>query len=314
MMMALLNLVLVGLILGLAAWAILAREAFAASIGFLVFGILLTLAWVQLSAIDVALTEATISGGLTSLLLMYAATRLRASKVPDNHVNPSKAVRYIAGGLSASVSLALVVCVFALPESRPSLAPEVALNIAATGVSNPITAVLLAFRAMDTLLEAIVLMFALIGVWSLAPDECWGGRPGLVRQSAPEGILVLVARILPPFGIIIGAYIFWIGADLPGGKFQGAAIIAGSWLLAMIAGLVDAPAIGRSCLRFALVFGPLSYIAMGFIGPLTSGDFFGYPEGLAKPLMAAVELALMPSLTLVIVMLLLGSPRHGAQW
>ena len=72
---AVLNLVLAVLILGLAAWAILAREAFAAVIGFLAFGLLLTLVWVQLSGIDVALTEAAIGGGLTSILLMFAATR-----------------------------------------------------------------------------------------------------------------------------------------------------------------------------------------------------------------------------------------------
>ncbi len=45
------------------------------------------------------------------------------------------------------------------------------------GVGNPITAVLMAFRAMDTLLEAIVLLLALIGVWSL------GARPGMGRSS-----------------------------------------------------------------------------------------------------------------------------------
>ena len=183
---AVLNLVLAVLILGLAAWAILAREAFAAVIGFLAFGLLLTLVWVQLSGIDVALTEAAIGGGLTSILLMFAATRLRASEVPENPAVSSRTVRLFAAGVSATVSLALIVCVFALPASPPSLAPEVAVNIAATGVGNPITAVLLAFRAMDTLLEAIVLLFALIGVWSLAPDDCW--NPGLCcAHSAAAG-------------------------------------------------------------------------------------------------------------------------------
>ena len=94
------------------------------------------------------------------------------------------------------------------------------------------TAVLLAYRALDTLLESIVVVFALIGVWSLAPDRVWGGYPGPLHQADPNGVLAYLARVLPPIGIIVGLYIFWIGASLPGGKFQGATILAAMWLLA----------------------------------------------------------------------------------
>ena len=148
----------------------------------------------------------------------------------------------MAGGVAA----ALAIVVLAPAGPAPTLAPEVAANIAATGVGNPITAVLLAFRAIDTLLEAIVLLFALIGVWSLAPDRVWGGRPGPRYRADPDGILAYLARLLPPIGIIVGIYIFWIGADLPGGKFQGATILAAMWLLAMMAGLADAPPVSRT--------------------------------------------------------------------
>jgi multisubunit Na+/H+ antiporter MnhB subunit len=312
-MTTVLNLVLAGLILGLAVWTVVARHAFAAAIGFIAYGLLLTLVWVQLYGIDVALTEAAIGGGLTGLLLIGAASRLRASEASDSARPAGKSLRFTAAAVSACVSLALVICVFALPEKAPSLAHEVASNIAATGVENPITAVLLAFRAMDTLLEAIVLLFALLGIWSLAPDHCWGGRPGLTQRTDPNGILAHAARILPPLGIIVGIYIFWIGADLPGGKFQGATILAAMWLLVMQAGLADAPLVSRLWLRLGLVVGPFSFIAIGFIGALTTGDFFGYPDGLAKSFIVAIELALMPSLTLVLALLLLGSPRRGVQ-
>ena len=147
--------------------------------------------------------------------------------------------------------MALAICVLALPEPAPTLAPEVVANIAVTEVGNPITAVLLAFRAMDTLLEAIVLLFALIGVWSLAPDRAWGGRPGLLQSADPNGMLAYVARVLPPIGIVAGMYIFWVGADHPGGKFQGATILAAMWLLVMMAGLADAPPISRSVAALA---------------------------------------------------------------
>ena len=50
-------------------------------------------------------------------------------------------------------------------------------------LGNPVTDVLMAFRAMDTLLEKIVLLLAIVGVWSLAPDRVWGGTPGRATRQ-----------------------------------------------------------------------------------------------------------------------------------
>jgi multisubunit Na+/H+ antiporter MnhB subunit len=164
---------------------------------------------------------------------------------------------------------------------------------------------------MDTLLEAIVLLFALIGVWSLAPDRAWGGRPGLLQSAGPNGMLAFAARALAPIGVVTGTYIFWVGADHPGGKFQGATILAAMWLLVMMAGLADAPPISRSWLRGLLVAGPLAFIGIGAVGAMQAGAFLAYPEGFAKPLILVIEFALMPTLTLVLGLMLLGAPRRG---
>lgn len=311
-MMSMINIALAVLLLVLAVWTTLARSIFAAVVGFIAYGALLALAWVQLSGIDVALTEAAIGGGLTGLLLLNAASRLHANTNADGSGDRSS-LHVPALLLSAAVSTALALCVFALPAPPPTLAPQVAANLAATDVGNPITAVLLAFRAMDTLLEAIVLLFALIGVWSLCSHAHWGGRPGVSQISEPNSILAYAARVLPPIGIVIGAYIFWTGADYPGGKFQGATLLAAMWLLVLMAGLTDAPPIKRTWLRIALVAGPLAFIGIGFFGLRTAGAFLAYPEGFAKPLIIAIELALLPSLTLVLGLLLLGAPKRGAQ-
>ena len=147
----------------------------------------------------------------------------------------------MAALLALGVTAALVLGVLMLPEPVPTLAPLVVPNLPATGVANPITGVLLAFRALDTLLEAIVLVIALIGVWSFAPDRAWGGRPGPRYQADPDGILAYLARLLPPLGIVIGIYLFWAGADHPGGKFQSATILAAMWMLVQMAGLADSP-------------------------------------------------------------------------
>lgn len=310
-MPAMLNGVLAVLLLALAMRCVFAREAFPAVLAFIVYGLSLTLAWLILRGIDVALTEAAIGGGLTGALLIGAAARLRGTESVLQAEQPGPAVKWLAAGVSAAVSIVLALCVLALPDPAPSLADAVAGNIASTGIGNPITAVLLSFRAMDTLLEAIVLLFALLGVWSMTPDRFWQGRPGLRQQADPNGILAYMARVLPPVGLVIGMYIFWAGADYPGGKFQGATILAAMWLLTLMAGLSEAPSIGNRLLGLLLILGPLVFIGIGWLGHLTAGAFLAYPEGLAKPLILVIEFALMPTLTLVLGLLLLGAPQRG---
>jgi multisubunit Na+/H+ antiporter MnhB subunit len=134
-----------------------------------------------------------------------------------------------------------------------------------------------------------------------------------VHRVDPDGILAYLARVLPPIGLVVGVYIFWIGADLPGGKFQGATILAAMWLLAMMAGRADAPPISRTWLRLALIGGPVVFIAIGAAGVATVGAFLAYPEGLAKPLIKVVEWALLPSLALTLTLILAGAPEREAK-
>jgi multisubunit Na+/H+ antiporter MnhB subunit len=298
------------LILALGVYATAVRDTFPATVGYLAYGLLLTVAWVQLGGVDIALTEAAIGGGLTGLLLVRASAKLRVLEVKARAEAPSLPVRLLAGLMAVGVAGALALALLTLPDPAPTLAVEAVANIASTGVGNPITAVLMAFRAMDTLLEATVLLLALIGVWSLAPDRVWGGRPGPRYNADPDGVLAFIARVLPPIGIIVGIYIFWVGADYPGGKFQGATIIAAMWLLTLLAGLADAPPISGRLLRFLLVAGPLVFIAMGVAGALVAGAFLAYPEGWAKPMILVIEFALMPSLALTLGLLLAGAPER----
>jgi multisubunit Na+/H+ antiporter MnhB subunit len=299
------------LLVALAWWVVSAREAFLSIVGFIAYGLLLGLVWVRLSGIDVALTEAAIGGGLTGALLIGAVSRLRGTERQTQGEPVSRATHALALVISVGVTAALALAVLTLPDPAPSLANEVAADIGSTAVKNPITAVLLAFRALDTLLEAVVLVIALIGVWSLAPDAAWGGRPGRRHHGDPNGIFAYLARLLPPIGVIVGTYIFWAGADHPGGKFQGATILAAMWMLVLMAGLADTPPISGRWLRLGIVVGPLVFIAIGWAGVGLAGAFLAYPEGMAKPLIVAIEVALMPTLVLVLGLLLAGAPMRA---
>jgi len=104
--------------------------------------------------------------------------------------------------------------------------------------------VLLVYHPLDTLLETVVLLLALLGVWSLSPDRAWRAAPPPLSAAPAAGALELVARVLPPIGILVGVYLFWAGADVPGGAFQGGAVLAAMWLLVLGAGVRPPPAAG----------------------------------------------------------------------
>ena len=53
-------------------------------------------------------------------------------------------------------------------------------------------------------------------------------------------------------------------------------------------------------------------LAFNVIGMLTAGAFLAYPPGIAKPLILVIEFALMPTLTLILGLMLLGAPQRGA--
>jgi multisubunit Na+/H+ antiporter MnhB subunit len=306
--------ILAATVLGVAGWTIATRQTFAAVVGFVAYGLLLALVWVRLRAPDVALTEAAIGGGVTGVLLLGAVARLRQAPAATPAEWPVVPLRLVTGVLCAAVSAVLAATVLLLlPEPGPTLAPQAAANLASNGVDNAVTAVLMAYRALDTLLEKVVLVLALIGVWSLAPDAVWGGIPAPQRHARPDDALVFLARLLPPVGIVIAAYLLWVGADEPGGAFQGGALLAAMWLLALIAGLTRAPAVSDRRLRLVLVAGPAVFIAVGLAGFALAEGFLAYPEGYAKPLIIVIEVAKMLSVAATLGLLVMGPPERSLQ-
>jgi len=299
------------LVLGVAAWTIAARDTFAAVIGFVAYGLLLALVWVRLAAPDVALTEAALGSGLTGGLLLGASTRLARTQGSAAIDKPSAIIRRAAAVLCTLVSAGLGAIVLLLPEPAPTLAPQAAANLAATGLGNPVTAVLMAYRAIDTLLETVVLLLALVGIWSLAPDQLWGGLPGRRYPVDRDGVLTFVAQLLVPVGILVGIYIFWVGSIAPGGEFQGATILAAMWIFATMARLADSPAVSRRWLRLVLVVGPAVFFAIGLAGFAIAGGFLAYPEAHAKLLILTIEVPVTLSIAATLALLVGGPPERA---
>ena len=313
---------LAGLVLAVAAWTVFARDAFAAVVGFVAYGLLLSLVWVRLFAVDVALTEAAIGSGehptithqpTSGVLLIGAAGRLRKVEASRDDELPGASLRLFAAALCIFVTLVLAGVVLSLPDPGPTLAPEAARHLAETGLGNPITAVLLSYRSFDTMLEKVVLVLAVVGVWSLAADQYWGGAAGNPRGAEPDGTRALLAQVLPPLGILIGIHMVWVGADEPGGAFQGGAILAAMWMITMMAGLTEMPSIRSRLLRLVLVAGPAVFVAVGVAGVAFASGVFAYPTGFAKPLILFIEAFMTLSIAVTLPVLVAGPPKRLRQ-
>jgi multisubunit Na+/H+ antiporter MnhB subunit len=301
------DIALVAGLIALALHVVVTRDGRGAILAFIAFGLLLGIGWARLASVDVALTEAAIGGGLTGMLLLRAHAHL-AREIPPEAMARAEPRRWLAPAIACSlVTLALGAVVLAFPRPAPSLAHQAVASLETTGLGNPVTAVLLAYRAIDTLLEKIVLILALVGVWSLSRDAAWGGASQLRPAIIPEP-LVFLARVLPPFGVLIAVYQVWVGADLPGGTFQAGTILAAMALLVMLAGLRPAPPTQARVLRVMLAGGPALFVLVGFLGVAAAQGFLSYPEAIAKPLIVGIEAALTLSIAGTLALLVAGPP------
>lgn len=297
-------------VLSVAGWTIIARDAFGAAIGYVAYGLLLSLVWLRLFAPDVALTEAAIGSGVTGVLLMTAAVRLRRTSQSGAGAFPALGTRIVAALLCVIVTGALAAVILVPVGVDASLAPAAASHLASTGLGNPVTAVLMAYRAFDTMLEKAVLIMAVIAVWSLADNRAWAGRAGPPTQAPSDGALGLLARLLPPIGIVVGIHIAWVGANEPGGAFQGGALLAAMALLVVKAGLVEAPTVANRWLRIVVVAGPATFLLAGGSGFAIAAGFLAWPIGWAKVLILAVEAFMVLSIAATLPLLVIGPPQR----
>ena len=299
-----LDLALCALILGVALATVAGRGVFRAVVFFIVYGLLVSVGWVRLGAIDVALAEAAIGAGLTGVLLLAAHGRLvRAGAESD----PAQGAHWAAALAGAGLAGALAWAWFALPlPDRPG--PELAAAMPQAGVGNPVTAVLLNFRAWDTLLESVVLLAALVGLWMLTREGDWRAPIGLRQHAQPGGVMAGFGRVLPPVGLLVGVWLVWAGADHHGGAFQGGTVLAAVGLVAAMAGLVDPPRIGAARWQVALVAGPVVFLLAGLAGAILGAGFLTLPPAIAKPAIVVIEVALTASIAVTLAFLVLGPP------
>ncbi len=223
----------------------------------------------------------------------------------EGAADPPGWIRVLLGALFAGWAAILGFFLIGLPERAPILPDLVEARLEDSGVSNPITAVLLNFRSYDTLLEVAVLVVAMVAVWSMDRES-----RDLARTEARLGDPVLegLARIVVPLAGTTAVYLTWAGGHGTGGAFQAGALLAGAGVLLTAAGFLAPPTAAARPVRALVAMTVVLFVAVGFAVIPWTGAFLAYPDGWAYPLILGLEAALMVSVAVVLVELFVDVP------
>lgn len=209
-------------------------------------------------------------------------------------------LRWLNGILSVALLALLGWAALALPERPRGLTEPALAHLPNSGVSNPVTAALLNYRAYDTLLEVAVFLLALVGVWSLREERS-------ARVDLRERPLVFsLLRLVLPMLVVAGGYLLWIGSFAPGGAFQGGALLGGAFVLLLLAGLGGGALKHQRWLRLGLVLGLGVFVAVSGGVMLLTGGLLEYPRASAGIWILAIEAAALISIGLTFGGLFLG--------
>jgi len=289
------------LLLILAAAVLHARRLYTSVVLLIAFGLLLALTWARLGAPDLALAEAAIGAGLTGALLLSALARTE-----DGSSEPPRPMTVRAWPttlLALLVGVSLLRALGPLTDG-PVLLPALALEqMPAAGVDHPVTAVLLNFRAWDTLLELVVLLLALLGVRQLQLSTL---------QTAPAWPLLLAwSRLLAPLALMVGGYVLWRGAFAPGGAFQAGALLAAGAVVLRLNHLLPPVRWDHWLVRLLALLGLLVFLAVGLVayglgGAAADTPWLAYPAAQAGALILTIELAATLSIATTLTLLVVG--------
>ena len=229
-----------------------------------VAGLMVALTFARYGAPDLALTQ--ISVEVVTIILMLLALFF----MPDMTPKESSSLRVLRDVMIA-LSLGVLVSMLTLAIlTRPydvSLANYfIEQSLPGGGGTNVVNVILVDFRGFDTLGEIAVLAVAGVGIYGLLhglhlpyPKVDYQGRPWST-DSHPM-ILDNLSKMLLPLALLVSAFIFIRGHNLPGGGF--------------IAGLITAAALILQYISHGVTWTqarqPLSYHRLAGLGILIAG-------------------------------------------
>lgn len=292
------------------AWALLiaataavvneSRQRFRVLIFVSVIGLVISVAFVQFSAPDLALTQ--ISVEVVTILLLLLALNL-LPKAPPLLSSPARKWRDAALAVTGGLLIGGMAWAMLTRDPGPSISAFHLANAkSGGGGTNVVNVTLVDFRAFDTLGEIIVLGIAGLGIFALldtAAVGAAGARLRVWREDMPHSperhpmMLVAASRIILPLTLTVGIYLFLRGHNQPGGGFIAALVVAIAFLVQYLAAGFDwSDARRRFGEHKMIAWGVLVAMATGLGSLLFSAEFltstFGY---FTLPLIGTFELA-----------------------
>jgi multicomponent K+:H+ antiporter subunit A len=263
-----------------------------------IVGLGVSLAFVQFSAPDLALTQISVEVVTTILLLL--ALNLLPRTTPAERRTARKVRDGVVAGLGGAGIGALAYAV--MTRDLQSISEyHLAQSKPGGGGTNVVNVILVDFRGFDTYGEIIVLCIAALAIYALLDTSLRGAaaaRLAAMRQEEEAAdahplLLVVVTRVLLPLALTVGVYIFLRGHNEPGGGFIAGLVVAIALLMqAMASGYAWAAARRRLNAHTMLGLGVLAAGLTGLGSILFRRPFltstFGYFH---VPLIGEFELA-----------------------
>lgn len=292
------------LVVVLALTLLYARVLTVSVVLFIAFGLLLAVVWARLGAPDLALAEAAIGAGLTGALLLAAVAQSGAVARAETANPPLRVGRLWPIWLLALLVLLLLLrAVVALAANESSaLGEQVMTQLDASGVGHPVTAVLLNFRAWDTLLELVVLLLALLGVRQL--------RPKTLRIAAPWPLLQAWSRALAPLAVLVGGYLLWRGSNYPGGAFQAGAMLAAAAVVLRLNHWLPPVRWSQWWVRSSVVAGAWVFVIVASLTYWLGVGWLAYPTAYSGLLILTIEIVATWSIAVTLALLVVGEPEE----
>ena len=275
----LIDIVLLGLLMITGFAIVRMRSLLAVAMLTSIYSLLSASLFVVLDAVDVALTEAAIGAGISTILILATVALTSDEEKAPQHTPLLPLLVVIATGA------ALIYGTLDMPHYGDPAAPvhrHVAPDYlhatpADIGVTNVVTSVLASYRGYDTLGEVTVIFTAAIGVLTLL-----GYRTRRRNSQGPGNrklvVLRVIAKLFFPLILLFALYVLFHGDYGPGGGFQAGVIFATGFILYALAyGLGNAQrVIPHQLLRIMAAVGVLIYAGVGFESILLGGNFLEY--------------------------------------
>ncbi|KTT68979.1 monovalent cation/H+ antiporter subunit A [Sphingomonas endophytica] len=257
------------------------RRRYLALIFISVIGLVMALAFIHLSAPDLALTQ--ISVEVVTILLMLLALHLLPGNPPRLSRMPRRlrdGVIAVAGGLGTGW---LAWAIMTRPVHEGISRFHWDNSYSGGGGTNVVNVTLVDFRAFDTLGEITVLGIAGLAIFALLEPAAHGVAGRRLREWRSEDrfsperhpmMFVMATRLLLPLALLVGLYVFLRGHNQPGGGFIAALIFSIAILLQYLASGFDWTDVRRRIGEHQLIgFGVLIAVATG-LGSLVFGAPF----------------------------------------